>query len=115
MKTYRRNSEAEKYFDNERTAYRRLRYNDRPHANIIGYYGSFVRDGTYNIILEYADRGTLNNYLQETHEPTDSTGIMTFWTQFLGILHGLAHIHGTHGPVLDEPWALLGYMNPTFF
>lgn len=108
MKTYRRNSEAKKYFDNERIAYRRLRYQDKPHANIIGYYGSFERNGTFNIILEYADRGTLNDFLQETHEPTNSTGIMTFWTQFLGILHGLAHIHGTPGLALEDPWVLLG-------
>ncbi|KAL8938633.1 MAG: hypothetical protein Q9211_003117 [Gyalolechia sp. 1 TL-2023] len=109
LKTYRRNSEAEKYFENERTAYKRLRYHDRPHANIIGHYGSFSRDGTYNIILEYADRGTLNDYLQATHEPTSSAGIMTFWTQFLGILHGLTHIHGTPVIALDKPWVLLGW------
>lgn len=109
LKTYRRNSEAKKYFDNECTAYKRLRYQDKPHANIIGYYGSFVRYNTYNIILEYADRGTLNDFLQETHEPTNSTGIMTFWTQFLGILHGLAHIHGTPGLALEDPWVLLGW------
>ncbi|KAL8932216.1 MAG: hypothetical protein Q9216_006922 [Gyalolechia sp. 2 TL-2023] len=91
--------EANKYFDKERTAYRKLRYHDGPHPNIIGYYGSFVQGGTSNIILEYADRGTLSEYLQQTHEPVNSTAITTFWTQFLGILHGLAHIHNTpiHG------------------
>ncbi|KAL9027582.1 MAG: hypothetical protein Q9196_003915 [Gyalolechia fulgens] len=115
LKTYRRNSEAEKYFENERTAYKRLLYNSRPHANIIGYYGSFSRDSTYNIVLEHADRGTLNEYLKNTREPTSSAGIMAFWTQFLGILHGLNHVHGTSVNESDKPWTFLGWhhdLNP---
>lgn len=85
-----------------------------PHANIIEYYGSFVRDGTYNIILEYADLGTLDEYMENTDEPRSIDDIMTFWRSFLAIFHGLSHIHGTpsRNASQDEPGSLLGYVRP---
>lgn len=114
MKTYR-TAEAEKYFENERNAYKRLRYSSLPHANIIGYYGSFNLDGSYNIILEYADLGTLNQYMGKTHEPTSSGDIMMFWERFLAILQGLIQIHNTPGAAVEGPRILLGYMTPAIF
>ena len=86
-----------------------------PPANIVEYYGSFVQDGTYNIVLEYADQGTLEHYMRNTHEPTSIGEIMTFWKRFLAIYGGLSHIHGTRSPNPnpDEPGSLLGYLNPT--
>ncbi len=113
LKTYR-TSEAGKYFETERSAFIKLRYGHMPPGNIIEYYGSFVKDGTYNLILEYADRGTLDQYMKITDEPTDIGEIMTFWKNFLPIFHGLSHIHGTRGPSPnpDELDSLLGYKNP---
>lgn len=29
------------------------------HPNIIGYHGSFVEDGVMNVVMEYADNGSL--------------------------------------------------------
>lgn len=78
--------------------------------NIIGYYGNFVRDDTYNIILEFADRGTLDEYLKNTHEPTNISEIMFFWERFLAIMKGLAHLHGTAESDSNEPGILLGYI-----
>ncbi|KAL8693616.1 MAG: hypothetical protein Q9218_001574 [Villophora microphyllina] len=112
LKTYR-TSEARKYFDDERNAFMNLRNENKPHPSIIGYYGSFIRDGTYNIILEYADRGNLNDYMASTHEPTSGSEIMMFWTRFLDIMHGLAQIHGTRGPVSGS--ILLGYTILAFY
>ncbi|KAL8769016.1 MAG: hypothetical protein Q9209_004933 [Squamulea sp. 1 TL-2023] len=112
LKTYR-TPEAQKYFENERDAFIRLRHGRRPHPNIIEFYGSFVRDGTYNIILEYADRGTLDDYMKNTPEPKTITEITTFWRNFFPVMHGLAHVHGTPGTASDGPNILLGYgMNP---
>jgi len=113
LKTYR-TLEAKEYFETERSAFKKLRYGGMPPGNIIEYYGSFVRDGTYSIILEYADRGTLDQYMKNTDEPTDIGEIMTFWKCFLAIFHGLDHIHGTKSPSLnpDEPGSLHGYRNP---
>lgn len=112
LKTYR-TPEAEKYFEVERSAFKRLRYGQRSPGNIIEYYSSFVSNGTYNIILEYADRGTLYEYLKNTDGPTGIGDIMTFWKNFLRIFHGLSHIHNTKGPSPnpDESGLLLGYAN----
>ncbi|KAL8706255.1 MAG: hypothetical protein Q9201_000692 [Fulgogasparrea decipioides] len=108
LKTYYQTSEAKIYFENERSAFKKLRYHNMPPENIIGYYGSFVRDGTYNIILEYADRGTLNNYMRDTHEPTSSSAIMALWKSCLGLMLGLIQIHNTPGSASDGSRILLG-------
>lgn len=112
LKTYR-TPEAGKYFETERSAFIKLRYGQMPPGNIIEYYGSFIKNDTFNIILEYADRGTLDQYMKSTNEPTDIGEILTFWKCFLPIFHGLTHIHGTRGrsPNPEEP-GLLGYTNP---
>ncbi|KAL8908992.1 MAG: hypothetical protein Q9171_005222 [Xanthocarpia ochracea] len=107
LKTYR-TPEAKKYFENERDAFVQLRYGGKPPANIVEYYGSFVREGTYNIILEYADRGTLDDYMKNIPEPKNITDITEFWTSFLHMIRGLVHIHGTLKQASDGPNILLG-------
>lgn len=69
-----------------------------------------MRDGTYNIILEYADRGTLDKYMEHTSEPKSVGDIMTFWDRFFGILQGLVQIHGTLGSGSTEQKIQLGYV-----
>ncbi|KAL8868868.1 MAG: hypothetical protein Q9174_004701 [Haloplaca sp. 1 TL-2023] len=110
LKTYRQSPDAQEDFENERNAFIRLRYGDRPPDNIIQYYGSFIRGGTYSILLEYADLGTLDNYMEKIAAPTNESEIGTFWRNFLpSMLHGLAHIHGTHGPASDGQNILIGW------
>ncbi|KAL9589530.1 MAG: hypothetical protein Q9203_001666 [Teloschistes exilis] len=92
----------------ERNAFVKLRQQGRPHPNIIGYYGSFIRDGTYNVILEYADKGNLNDYMTNTDEPRSISDIMMFWTRFFDVLQGLVQIHGTPGHISGLP-SLLGW------
>lgn len=111
LKTYR-TPEARKYFENERDAFVQLRYGEKPPANIVEYYGSFVREGTYNIILEYADRGTLDDYMKNTPEPKNNKDITTFWRKFLPVIRGLVQIHGTPKQASDGPNILLGYFDP---
>lgn len=110
LKTYR-TPDAKKYFENERNAFEQLRYGERPPKNIIEYYGSFIRRGTFNIILEYANRGTLDDYMKNTAEPTTVTEIRSFWENFLASMRGLVQIHGTHQPASDGPNILLGYFS----
>jgi len=33
------------------------------HPNIVGYYGSFIEDGVLNVVMEYADNGSLNDHI----------------------------------------------------
>ncbi|KAL9039214.1 MAG: hypothetical protein Q9180_002660, partial [Flavoplaca navasiana] len=108
LKTYR-TPDAKRYFENERNAFIQLRYGYRPPKNIMEYYGSIVRRGTYSIILEYADRGTLDDYMKNTAEPKTVTEIRSFWENFLASMRGLVQIHGTHQPASDGPNILLGW------
>ncbi|KAL8878006.1 MAG: hypothetical protein Q9198_004096 [Flavoplaca austrocitrina] len=108
LKTYR-TPDARKYFENERNAFEQLRYGGGPPENIIKYYGSFARHGTYNIILEYADRGTLDDYMKNTAEPKTVIEIRSFWENFLASMRGLVQIHGTHEPASDGPNIVLGW------
>lgn len=109
MKTYRTH-EAQSYFENERSAFRALRSGGLPPENIISYHGCFRRGGTYNIILEYADKGTLEEYMSTLHPPTNVRDILTFWERCLALLNGLVQIHGTPKPNPYEPSTLLGYV-----
>ena len=93
MKTYRA-AEAHKYYETERDAFKMLRWDGKPPANVIEYYGSFVRGSTFSIILEYADLGTLDQYLENHLPPQNPAERILFWRHFTRVLCGLAHIHG---------------------
>ena len=34
------------------------------HPNVVGYHGSFIEDGVLNVVMEYADGGSLFQYIQ---------------------------------------------------
>ena len=79
--------------------------------NIIGFYGSFTHSGTCNVVLEYADKGNLEDYLQSVPPPTKPEDIITFWEGLLHIAQGLLTIHGQQDPLSDGPQMLLGFVN----
>lgn len=61
------------------------------HPNIIGYKGSFMQNGTFHIIMDYADGGDLFQQIQEAkgkHFPEDK---ILEW--FVQICLALKHIH----------------------
>ena len=107
LKRYR-TQDAEKYFKNEVSAFRKLRNAGR-HPNIIGYHGCFIHNGTYNVILEFADRGTLEQYFVKTHPPTSGEDIIAFWQGILGIVGALTNIHGIPYSNHDGPQIFQGY------
>ena len=63
-------------------------------TNIIGFHGSFIWHGTYNVLLEYADRGTLEQYFSVAQSPSSGEGIINVWRELCKILPALAAIHG---------------------
>ena len=109
IKTYRCR-EAQTYYETERNAFKKLRWNDLPPTNIIGFYGSFVREETYNIILEYADLGTLDDFMETTQPPSSTSEKMIFWDRFFDVGHGLVRIHGEEENSGTVPQILLGYV-----
>ncbi|KAL9611816.1 MAG: hypothetical protein Q9167_003584 [Letrouitia subvulpina] len=115
LKTYRTN-DARKYYETESDAFKHLRHNNRPPQNIIAFYGGFERENMYNIILEYADGGSLDEFMERTPAPPDSNQLLVFWDQFFNILYGLAIIHGEGSEEGNGPHMLLGWhqdINPT--
>ena len=93
LKTYHK-TEAEAYYYNEVEAFRRLRPpRGSTDPNIIHFYGSFIQNGTYNVILDFADGGTLEDYFQKVLPPTSGRDIEHFWASLCGVLKALIHIH----------------------
>ena len=91
VKTYR-GKEAGDYYNTERQAYTKLKLRDKPPPNIVSFYGSFVRDQTYNIILEYADKATLE-VLMSKAPPDNGEDILILWKRLFALFEGLGRIH----------------------
>lgn len=95
LKTYY-NDKFERLYDNEVKALTTLQNVPSPH--IITYYGSFRQNGTFNLILEHADRGSLSNFLESKPPPSTDEDILRFWKSLFQILHGLDRIHQASTP-----------------
>ena len=91
LKTYR-GPDAEQNYNTEKAAFQKLQQTGLQ-DNIVSFYGNFVRDKTYNVILEYADEGTLEGFLKKTQPPSTSKDIISFWNSLFGIYLGLTAIH----------------------
>lgn len=77
---------------------------------MIGYYGSFMQENRFNIILEYADQGTLEQYFKKVPPPTTPEDIIQFWEGMFMLLEALMRIHEHKGDTaLDSSLPLLGY------
>lgn len=94
LKTYR-DAEAEENYKAERDAYMKLRWGGKPSPHIIAYYGGFVHGKSYNIILEYADQGTLETFMKETKSPRTIEDTLLFWDRLFKVTEGIARIHNT--------------------
>ncbi|KAL9039625.1 MAG: hypothetical protein Q9214_004801 [Letrouitia sp. 1 TL-2023] len=108
LKTYQ-GPDAEEHHKRERNAFMNLRYDKRPSPFIIAYHGSFVDDDTFNIILEYADRGNLEDFMKATPEPLTGEDMIEFWDRLSNITHGLALIHSFPGDTSSNFSVLLGW------
>ena len=64
-----------------------------PPDHIVGFYGSFMRHGTCNLILEHADQGTLRDFMSKNDPPAKGEEILTFWRSVLRLLVGLQTLH----------------------
>lgn len=78
--------------------------------SMIGFYGSFIQDGTFNILLEYADGGTLEDYFQMAREPSSGEEILKFWQALFGIIKALDKIHDVRSSDPYGPQIFQGYV-----
>lgn len=93
LKTYTKSSRGNQY-QAEVEAFNRLRNARQPHS-LIQYFGSYEQDDTFNIILEYANGGTLEDFFQnrEIARPRRKEEIFSFWKGLFDILLALQAIH----------------------
>ena len=96
--------DAQKYYDNETSAFNKI----GPHPHIITYYGSFARGGTFNVILEYADQGTLKEFFEKQLRPSSGDGIIRFWEGLFQLIDALWRIHNADGDTTEDPQMLQG-------
>jgi len=112
LKTYHK-TEASTYYYNEVEAFRRLKPpRGSSDPNIIHFFGSFIQNGTYNVILAFADKGTLEEYFKTVLPPTSGRDIEHFWATLCGVLKALIHIHevDVQNPLLG-PAILQGFVS----
>lgn len=73
-------------------AFRRLQQQGK-NTGIIRFHGSFTRGDEHHVLLEYADKGTLEEYFQNEIPPVDPEEIINFWEALFKILDALSRIH----------------------
>ena len=115
LKTYK-TPNAERYYNNEVDGFRNLNGSGGHHPNIIGFYGSFVRNGTFNVLLEYADRGTLAQYFDTVSPPSSGKDILKFWRELsktLGALTAIQSVQPSNPATSSTSQTFQGY--PTTF
>ena len=110
LKTYRFRDAKDNY-ETEVKAFRALMPGGALGKSIIGFYGSYEQDGSYNVLLEYADRGTLEDYLQNTPPPTTGDDIHMFWSALFNVIRALKLIHNVQGDQKNDPPILQGYVS----
>ncbi|KAL8702872.1 MAG: hypothetical protein Q9201_003963 [Fulgogasparrea decipioides] len=109
LKTYR-GPDAKEQHRAEQDAFMRLRHARQPTPFVVAYYGSFIDDETYNIILEYADGGNLEDFMKSTPQPSTPEDMIQFWDRLCSITHGLSFIHGVPSRHPASFPAFLGYI-----
>jgi len=78
---------------------------------VIGFYGSYRQGISYNVILEYANKGTLEEYFRVTAPPVKGEDIINFWTGLFKIIKGLKSIHDIELRGIEGPQVLHGYIH----
>lgn len=109
LKTYRF-KDAKDYYEAELSVFKGLMVQESLAKNVIGFYGSYEQNGLYSILLEYADVGTLEDYLQRTSSPTTGNDIYLFWRSLFNVINGLRSIHDVQGKDESDPQVLAGHV-----
>lgn len=85
-------------------AFKKLATKNGSDRSLIQFLGSYRQGDTYNILLEYADRGTLEDFFRHTTPPSLGEDIVMFWDRLFNVIKALSRIHaskrpdGFHGP-----------------
>ncbi|CAG8948909.1 hypothetical protein HYFRA_00002035 [Hymenoscyphus fraxineus] len=83
-------ADSQMYYEKETKAFETIGSD----AHIVRYFGSFKRGNSLNVLLEYADKGTLDEFFEKQHHPTSGLKIIRFWEEMFKITRALAKLHG---------------------
>jgi serine/threonine protein kinase len=61
--------------------------------SIIKFYGSYIHADNYNILLEFADKGSLEDFFKRESPPSRGGDIIKFWEGLFQLIKGLKAIH----------------------
>lgn len=81
--------EGENDYRNEVNGYRSVRNAD----SIIRLYGSCIHGDTLNLLLEFADKGTLEDYFKTQSPPSRGPDIVKFWEGLFQLIKALKAVH----------------------
>jgi serine/threonine protein kinase len=81
--------EGEPHYNKKISGFRSVRQAD----SIIKFYGSYIHGEHYNILLEYADKGSLEEYFKRESPPSRGIDIIKFWEGLFQLIKGLKAIH----------------------
>lgn len=96
--------DAENQYTQEVQGYRKVGYA----ASVIGFYGSYIHGDSYNILLEFADKGNLEEYFRNESPPSNREDIVKFWEGLFQLIKALRAIHSTDaGPIFQGSVALI--------
>jgi serine/threonine protein kinase len=71
--------------------------------SMIGFYGSYIHGDSYNILFEFADKGSLEEYFQHEAPPSHEEDIFRFWGHLFELIRALNAIHSNLGFV-ETSW-----------
>lgn len=112
LKSYK-TKHAKRFYDNEVQAFKRISQGRRDES-LIQFLGSYTyHDDHHSIILEYADKGTLEDYFRTVQPPKDGAAILSFWRALSRVLLALHQIHEDgeeRSPVPSDDPFFRGYM-----
>ena len=62
------------------------------------------------MLLEYADKGNLEEYFQRTQPPSTGEDIVKFWRSLFNVLKALSRIHEVRRTSATGPQIFQGYL-----
>jgi serine/threonine protein kinase len=82
-------------------------------SGLIGFCGCYRQGDTFNVILEFADQGTLEQYFEKVAPPVRGDDIIDFWEGMFMTIRALQCIHQAGGEPNEGPQILHGYYHST--
>jgi serine/threonine protein kinase len=80
---------GESYYTQEVNGFRSVRHAD----SIIKFYGSYIHGDASNVLLEFADKGSLEDYFQTETPPSRGVDIIKFWDGLFQLIKGVKAVH----------------------